>query len=297
MRVERVIGVLTVLLGLAIAVASLLGPLWLNVIRQHISANAEHQVIGADAVSLVLVAPLAVVAGILWWRGHRLGPIIALGPAVYAVYVFFQYITGSEYLLYEGNSERAFPLFYGITLSGLIVALVAWSRIDATTLPEPSQGVRRATAGVLLTLGGFLGLAWVKWVYDIVQGVRPVEYVEHPALSWLVKTMDLTIVVPATLATGIALLLRKRAGLKAAYALTTAATLLAASVGSMGLVMTLRDNPDAQPVFVVVLYAGALGLGVLTVALWRAALQEEHSESTERPPAMTMDQDPQAMRA
>jgi hypothetical protein len=285
MRANRVMGALSIVLGLGVAAASVLGPLWLDVIRQHISTNMENQVIGADLVSLALVAPLAVVAGVLWWRGHRLGPIVALGPAGYAVYVFFQYITGAEYLLYEGNSERAFPLFYLITLFGLIIALTAWSQIDAATLPEPSARVRRTTAGVLLTLGGFLGLAWVKWVYDIVQGARPVDYVEHPALSWLVKTMDLTLVMPATIATGIALLLHKRSGIKAAYALTTAATLLAASVGSMALVMTLRDDPSSQPIFAVVMYLGAAGLGTLTISLWRSALRGAHDALVETPPA------------
>lgn len=271
MRTNRIMGIASVTLGLLIAVSSILGPLWLNAIRQRISANVENQVIGADAVSLVLVAPLAILAGLLWWRGHHLAPLVALGPAIYAVYIYFQYIiAGAEYLRYDGNSERYFPLFYAIVLLGLIVAVTAWRSVDTDSLPMPGGGVRVSVAVTLLVLGTFLAFAWLKWVHDIAAGARPDEYAELPALSWLVKTMDLAFVVPVSVAAGIGLLLYHPAALKVAYGLTAAYALLAASVGSMALAMLLRDDPSAEPVFAIVLYTGAASLAVLTFALWRA---------------------------
>jgi hypothetical protein len=275
MHVNRWMGALSVLLALGIAASAILGPLWLNVIRQHISANVESQVIGADAVSLAFVAPLALVAGLLWWRGHRLAPVIALGPAVYSVYIFFQYIAGSEFLLYDGNSEKFFPLFYGVVLLGLVVAVAGWSAIDTASLPMPDVRVRVSVAAVLLTLGVFLGLAWIRWIYDVAQGARPNELIEHPALSWLVKTMDLSFVIPASIATGVGLLMRRQVAVKMAYGLVTAFALLAASVGSMALVMTFRDDPSTEPIFVGVMFAGAAGLTVLNVNLWRSFMRHE----------------------
>lgn len=271
MQSHRLLAIASVLLGLLVAASAILGPLWLDVIRQRISENVENQVIGADAVSLALVAPLAVIAGILWWREHRLAPLVALGPAIYAVYIYFQYIlAGADYLRYEGNSESYFPLFYAVVLLGLIITVAAWRSIDTDSLPIPERLPRVSAAVVLLTLGAFLGLAWFKWVYDIAQGARPEEYAEMPALSWLIKAMDLSFLVPVSIATGVGLLLRHRAAVKAAYGLTVAYALLAASVGSMALVMTLNDDPSAQPLFAVVMFAGALALAVLTAALWRS---------------------------
>ena len=60
------------LLALAVGVAalSLLGPLVSGVIDYRITDLILSQLIGLDAVSLALVAPLAALAGVLTLRGH-----------------------------------------------------------------------------------------------------------------------------------------------------------------------------------------------------------------------------------
>ena len=48
-------------------------------------------------MTVLLVAPAAALAGILSLRGHPAGPLLALGPAAYAAYMFVQYVLGPEY--------------------------------------------------------------------------------------------------------------------------------------------------------------------------------------------------------
>ena len=276
MRPHRLVSLASIALGIGIAAVAILGPLWLNVIRQHISPNVENQVVGADAVSLFVVAPLALTGGLLWWRGHGLAPSLTFGPAAYAVYIHFQYIVGSEYERYPGNSERYFALFYAIVLLGLLVALMSWSQLGAGDLP--SRRVRLSATWLLIAVSSLLGLAWIKAIADLIGGTRTTEYLEAPVLFWLVKTMDLAFVIPAAVATGVGLLRHSALAARVAAGMTCWLALMMASVAAMGVVMWLNDDPSASPLFVVVLVPAAIVMAALTVAFWgaRSGARDEH---------------------
>lgn len=276
MRPHRLVSLASIALGIGIAAVAILGPLWLNVIRQHISPNVENQVVGADAVSLFVVAPLALTGGLLWWRGHGLAPSLTFGPAAYAVYIHFQYIVGSEYERYPGNSERYFALFYAIVLLGLLVALMSWSQLGAGDLP--SRRVRLSATWLLIAVSSLLGLAWIKAIADLIGGTRTTEYLEAPVLFWLVKTMDLAFVIPAAVATGVGLLRHSALAARVAAGMTCWLALMMASVAAMGVVMWLNDDPSASPLFAVVLVPAAIVMAALTVAFWgaRSGARAEH---------------------
>jgi len=276
MRIDQLAGLASVALGIGIAAVALLGPLWLGEIQQHISANVENQVVGADAISLLLVAPLAVLGGLLWWRGHPLASSLTFGPAAYAVYIHFQYIVGSEYERYPGNSERYFVLFYAIVMLGLLVATLSWSQLGTPALP--SRRVQILAAGLLIGVSALLGLAWIKAIADLIGGTRTTEYLEAPVLFWLVKTMDLAFVIPAAVATGVGLLRRSALAARVAAGMTCWLALMMASVAAMGVVMWLNDDPSASPLFVVVLVPAAIVMAALTVAFWgaRSGARDEH---------------------
>ena len=112
------------ILGAGAASIALLGPLVGDVIRYHVSEGAVNQVVGGDVAGLLLVAPVSVLAGILIWRGHLAGPVLALGPAVYALYRYSQLALGGDFVRYPGNNERFFPLYLGLfVLAGAIVSV------------------------------------------------------------------------------------------------------------------------------------------------------------------------------
>jgi hypothetical protein len=86
------------------------------VIRNRVSDNMLNQVIGGDAAMLLVAGSVAVFAAILLWRGRRAGPVVALAPAVFALYTMPQLIAGDEYLELRGNNERFFALQLAISL-------------------------------------------------------------------------------------------------------------------------------------------------------------------------------------
>jgi hypothetical protein len=89
------------------------------------------------------------------------------------------------------------------------------------------------------------------------------EYASSPTPFWLVKLMDLGIVVPAALTSGIGLIRGAAWAVKAMYPLLTGYAFLAVSVAAMAVVMYVDRDPDAS----LTLLAAFLGFAVLFAGL------------------------------
>ncbi|MGH3368405.1 MAG: hypothetical protein ACRDPR_00220, partial [Nocardioidaceae bacterium] len=131
----RWLGFSLLALALAIAVNSLLGPLFTHVIDYPLTETLLNQTKGLEAFSLAIITPWCLAAGVLALRGHRGAPVLALAPALYAVYMFVQYLIGPNYEYYPA----VFPLHLAIFVLACGVALAAWSRVEPTHLPPASR--------------------------------------------------------------------------------------------------------------------------------------------------------------
>ena len=80
---------------------SLLGPLLLGVVDYPISASMTNQLLGLEVITLVLVVPWTVFAGVLALHEDPRAPLLALAPTSYTAYTFVQYVVGPEYGAYS----------------------------------------------------------------------------------------------------------------------------------------------------------------------------------------------------
>jgi hypothetical protein len=270
-RYRRTTGLLVALLGAGVAVASMLGPLVFDVLRYRTSDTTVNQVMGGDLAGLVVVAPTALVAGAMLWRGHHAGPVVALAPALWAVYMYAQLIVGQEYLQLPGNNERFFPLLLALFVTGEAVAVLAWRAVDAGRLPALPQRLERTAGVVLLVLAAFLvvGLHLPSLVDAMAVEPTSIEYTSSPTAFWIVKLMDLGIIVPAAVVIGVGLLRGAVWARKAGYAIFGGYTLLAAAVAGMAVVMYVSADPDASLVNVAAFSGFTVAIGWLTARLYR----------------------------
>ena len=266
-------GLGSIALGAGIAVSAILGPLVLDVVTFRTSANIENQFAGGEAVSLVVVAPVAITAGVLWLRGHRLAAPLTFGPAIYAVYTSTTVIVGQEYARYDGNVEKFFPLYAGLVAGGAAIAACAWRRLNEFEAPTPSAGLRRALAGIFLGVGGFFALAWAQQIRLVYAGNFPVDYLAGPTLFWAIKLLDFGFLIPALIATGAGLLYQHPAAIKAAYGLAPFLMCLAGSITGMGVVMLAKGDPSAEPAVLAVALTVTVGLAVVTAQVLRSYLR------------------------
>ena len=261
-RTERlVLATLAGLLAPLVAIASLLGPVALDQLVYRTSPTTLNQLTGSDLAALLVAAPLAVVAAVLVARDHPAGPLLATGLGAYAVYTYTQVIVGQEYLRLPGNVERYFPLLLAIFVLGEALLLLGW-RQTRSDLPVPPRRLERVTGWVLLLVVAFLvaGLHLPTMLTAWDDPASMTEYASAPTPFWLVKLMDLGIVVPAAVVTGLCLLRGVEWARRVTYPFLTAYAVLSTSVLSMALVMLVNDDPDAS--------AGlAAGFAVFTAAL------------------------------
>jgi hypothetical protein len=255
----RRLGYGLVTLGIGVAAAALLGPLFFGVIEYHVSDDVLNQVMGGDAVALFLIAPVCVFAGVLALRNHRAAPLVGIGPAGFAVYTYAQLAIGGEFATESGNSEMFFPLFLVLFVLGGAVMVMSWNAVGEL----PRLAMRTTVTVVFLLLGGFLamGLHLPGLVEVLGGGPGDVGYSQSPTVFWVVKLMDLGIVVPVAVATALGLLRGSAWADKAAYALLGWGAMLGSAVAGMAVVMQINDDPAA--VFANVVIMGTFAIAFL----------------------------------
>lgn len=262
----RALGVLALLLACLLVLNTLLGPLATGVIDYDISPSLLNQLLGLEVVTVLLVVPVTV-WGALWsLRGRDAGPVLVIGPAAYAAYMFVQYVLGPEYGTYSFTVLFHLAI---VTLSGAL-ALWAWALSARTTLPATSRR-RQRTEGVLLI--GFACFVLARYV-GAFSGAADgsaiaTEFADARTFYWSIFLMDLGIVVPATLVAAAAALRGTPAGRRGVYAVVGWFALVPPSVAAMAIVMLARDDPHASVTTVVVLGVASLVFGAVAVAVLR----------------------------
>lgn len=252
-------------LALGLALVAVLGPLISGVVDYRYSPTMLNQAVGLDAFALAVVAPLAVLAAVLIARGRMAGPLLALAPSGFAVYMLVQYVIGPEYLLVDGNGERAFLLFVTLFVVAGAGLLQSWAR---ARVPEVAERTWRRRAVTLLVLavfvvgGMYLSNGFTSALTDFPGYVdtraATSEYDEHPTAFWVVAFLDLAVVVPITVATAVALLRRRAWAKKAFYGVIGWYALVPGSVAAMALTMLVRDDPAADAGRAVMITAAAV---------------------------------------
>ncbi len=269
MNSARIAGVGSVLLGIGVAVAAVLGPLGLGMIDFRTSEHIETQFVGGEVVSLGVVAPVAISAGVLWLRGNPLAPALAFGPAAYAVYTYASVVLGQDYSRYEGNVEQFFPLYAGLVATGTLVTALSWSALSQREAPAIPAGLNRAIGGVFLGLGLLFALAWARQIQLVATGDPPTEYSEGPNLFWTIKLFDCAFVIPIFLTTALGLLRGHRLAARMAPGVTGFATCMAGSVAGMAAAMEITGDPSSQPALLAIVAPAAAGLALATARLLR----------------------------
>lgn len=254
-----------------VALVAALGPLAGGVIEYHVSDGAAVQVAGGDAAALLVVGPVLAAAA---WIGRRRptgAAFLALAGAVYVLYTYVQLAASGDVGRYDGNSERFFVLFLGLfVLAGWVTAR-AWRCIDAAVLPPTGRRLDRLLVGVLFTIAFFLAVGLhLPGLMDAWSAAPAApEYLADPNVFWLVKFMDLGMVVPAIIAIGVGILRGSPSAHKAKYVAVGWLATLGTSVAGMAVLMQIENDAAASWVNTLVFGTFAVLAMALAATLYR----------------------------
>jgi hypothetical protein len=271
--------------GGLMATGALLGPLVLDVLHYRTSASGLDQIGGTDLTAIALVAPLCVWIGRLARDGHPAAPVLALAPAGYAVYVSTQLLVGNEWRRLPGNVEWFSPLLLGIIGVGIAVVVRATRSPRSHVLLRWSRRLERATGVLLLAVAGFVVVGiHLSSLIDAL-GSAPVGagVLETPNAFWVVKAMDLGLIVPVSLLIGVGLLKGRSWARTPAAAVLGGYALLGWSVAAMGWSMVRGGAVDASMALAVGSTAVAAAVTGYAVTLYRPLFRRAPAVPASRP--------------
>jgi hypothetical protein len=274
MRNARWLAVGLIALACGLVAVSLLGPLTGGPVDYHVSETLRNQTIGLDAVSLFVVAPLAMLAAILIVRGHLAGPLVALGIGAYTAYMFVQYVVGPEYLTRPGDNQKLFPLYLALFTLGWALSLGAWHSIDVDELPAAGRRDRLLARVVLPALGFLAFSRYVPALADSMSA-HPAEpgYTAGPTFFWTIALLDLGVFLPATVATCVGLDRRTDWSSKALYLVAGWFGLVGPAVAAMAIAMLLNDDPNASIGGTISMVALGAAFAALALTLYQPLLR------------------------
>jgi hypothetical protein len=269
-RVDTALAGALFALAVGLAIVGVVGPFLSGVIDYHVSESLLNQTIGLDAISLLAVAPLSLVAGVLVLRAHIAGPALALGIGTYTAYMFVQYIVGPEYLARPGNNELLFPIYLVLFTLGWGVAFLAWKALGRTRLPR-SHRRERVIGRVVLPLLAFV--AFFRYVPALADAMSAAPedpgYRAGPTFFWAIAMMDLGVFLPLTAATCFGLVRGTAWAQRALYAVVGWFGLVGPAVAAMAITMYLRDDPNASGGNAVFMTVLGLAFALLAIVLYR----------------------------
>ena len=251
-----------------------------GLVDYRVTETLRNQTIGLDAVSLFVVAPLALLAAVLVLRDHVLGFALALGIGAYTSYMFLQYVLGPDYDGLPGNNERLFLLCLVLFAAGWMVALAAWNTIDVTRIPLPRRRDRRIGLVILPILGFLAFFRYIPGLADAMSATpHDAGYLEGPSFFWAIALLDLGVFLPLTVAACIGLVRDTRWAPKALYTVAGWFALVGPAVAAMAIAMYINDDPNATAGNAVFMTALGLAFATLAVVLyWPLVRPQSRSE-------------------
>jgi hypothetical protein len=188
--------------------ASVLGIVVHDLYRE--GAWAREAFRGGDVVTLVLVVPVLITSMALARRGSVRATVVWIGALAYAVYNYAYYVFGASF-------NDAFLIHIAIFSSSILALVLAISRLDVVATAEPLRHSRLAR-----WIGGFLTLVGVGqcglWVFVIVRYAVTGEVLADKPVrgQHVVFALDLSLLVPALVVSGVLLWRRTPIGYVAA---------------------------------------------------------------------------------
>ena len=219
------------------------------------TVNWRSQAQGQDLGNLLAVAAL-LGGGFGWWRGSLRGFVVWAGSLLYLVYAFAIYAVA----LHFGPLFLAYLAVLG--LSSFSLGFEVRRRSHDVWV---AGRARTGGSWVLIVIGTVFGLLWLSSIIPaLATGQVPVELTAAGLVANPVHVLDLALVLPAMVLTGLQALRGRNDGLLWLVPWLTFSTLMGASVAAAMVLILVQDATGGlAPLVFVLMVVAASGSAVV----------------------------------
>jgi hypothetical protein len=236
--------------GAIIAVA-LLGPLWLDEIHYRTSQSGIWQVQGADFVNLVLIGPILIIGGVLYMQRRESARYFLILSPVTLMYTGLSLGIGQEWgnPLYIGNVEQYAWLYLILIIGGLVLLVSSMPLFSEKDAPDFKPRSLKIYVGVMMLFLLIFAAMWLSELAQVMAGgdVAGDSYSQTPTLWWTVRYLDLGFTIPLGFLSLFLLLTKPKKAYSLVLLFFGFFITLGTAVLSMAIMMTIHDDPQAQP--------------------------------------------------
>ncbi len=238
-------GLFALVSGLILIYLAIQGPMVAGRIHYKTADFINNQLIGQDAVNLVVLSPLLILGGLALLFRKAAGKYLLILTPLFLIYYVLSYTIGWEWSApgYSGNSERYFFLFLFILIAALVIMLYTLSvfpRDHAARFPKAGLGIY---SGLMVLFLLIFGSMWVKEVVEVMTTGTARGYDAAPTAFWLVRVFDLGFTIPLGLISVYLLWARPRSSYPIQFLFYGFFLTMILAVDAMGIMMFLNHDP------------------------------------------------------
>ncbi len=233
-----------------------------------VSSAAQER--GNDVVTLFVGLPLLVISAWMAFHGSLRGQLLLAGT-----FGFFLYTYMSMSMLTSFNVLfLVYVAIFALSLYAFVLSMMAF---DLSTLSQHfSEGLpRRWIAGLLFVIAAFLSMAWLG---KIAQPLMQNQIADlQNTTTMVIQAMDLALVVPLAVISGILLLRRSAWGYLLASVFVMKAITLGLAVSAMTINMAIAGVPESLGMMIPFLVITAINLVIAVLLLRNVSTQPNPS--------------------
>jgi hypothetical protein len=254
---RRIIIIASALIAVLAIIASASG-LFMNGLYKNDTKSGAAQEQGNDLITLILCVPLLAVSTYYAAKGSLRGRLIWTGMVFYFLYVYGMMSFMSAY-------NQLFLVYVAAFSLSLYTFAYSVLTLDVNAVKQSMAGAPvKAAAGFMFLIAIGVSAMWLAMIVPpLMAGERPAALETYTTL--VVQALDLGVIVPMSLITGVLLLQKKAWGYALASLIFVKGITLGTAVLSMALFMSLNGVEVVVPqvIIFVALVLGALALAVV----------------------------------
>lgn len=205
---QKAIIILSILLAIMLSIVSYYGA-FVSDTYQRDTASLAAQGIGQDIFDLFIVTPLLLLSLISLLKKSRIALYLFSGTIFYILYSFFIYCFGVHF-------NHLFLLYCMILGSSFYLFILATSRLKALHVQEGfDHKIPTRTLGIYLII--IASMFYMLWLKDILPAIIhysvPKSVSDYQLLVNPVHVLDIALVLPGLIITGVSLIRKRPTGL------------------------------------------------------------------------------------